>query len=471
MIRYILSLTFLIFPHYQGNAQVQVNRAIQPKPGPAPIIHLDEPVVFKLSNGITVLVTEDHRVSKISARLFIDTGPITEGQKAGLNDFMGEMLGEGTKHFSKAQFDEQVDEIGANVYLYGTGAGTTSLSRYFTKAFNLMCEALLHPAFTHPAFEKVKSRTLTSLKSNEDNINSISTRVANALVYGRAHPAGEFVTTATINNISLPDIDQDYNRYIIPSRAYLTIVGDIDLKSAKSLVDKCLGKWHGKQLKLPLVRKVSNPTVTEIDFIDMPDAAQSEITLINLVDIPMGDLDYFPSILANKILGGGAEARLFLNLREKHGFTYGAYSGIGSGRFQSDFNASASVRSEKTDSAIVEIINEIKRMQSQRVPESELNKAKAQFNGDFAIGLESPGRTSGFATIVMTNNLDKSFYKTYLQKVSSVSADDIVKVAKKYFNYSNCHIIVVGNGALVLSKLKLLGYPIKRYDYYANLIQ
>ncbi len=462
----ITVFSFLMLVNLQ--AQNKIDRSKQPAAGPAPVISVGTPVTYKLSNGITVLVVEDHHLPKVSATYFIDQGPIKEGAKAGGFDIMGQMLEEGTTAKTKAQFDEAVDQMGANVNLSGSRASASALTRYFDKTFILMAEALRHPAFTGESFEKIKSQTLTGLKSQEKNAKAISARVVNALAYGKDHPTGEFETEESVKALTLDDIKNAYMQYVTPSRGYLTFVGDIKPLTAKALAEKALGDWKGTSLSLPKLALVNNPQKTEIDLIDVPNAVQSEITVVNLVDVPMSSPDYFPLLLANQILGGGAESRLFMNLRERHGYTYGAYSSIGAGRFQTKFNASASVRNEKADSAVMQMLNEIDTMQMKQVSADELKNAKALYNGSFALGLEDPARTAAFSSNILINNLPADFYKTYLQKINAVTAADVQRVAKKYFNYNNTRVVVVGKSEAVKPGLEAISYPLNIYDKFAN---
>ncbi|CAN5172461.1 hypothetical protein BH11BAC6_BH11BAC6_02700 [soil metagenome] len=449
-------------------AQSAIDRSKRPKPGPAPVIAFKDPVIYNLPNGITVLVVENHKLPKVSATYSIDAGPITEGDKAGTLDFMGAMLSEGTTKMTKAEFDEAVDRMGADVNLNAAGGSVGALTRYFDKAFTLMTEALKSPAFTQESFDKLKSQTLTGLKSNEKSAKAISANVVNALAYGLDNPNGEFTTEATVNNTSLDDVKKAYAKYITPSRGYLTFVGDITPAQAKILAEKTLGSWKGTALTLPQLKTVNNPAKTEVDLVDVPNAVQSELTVTNLIILPMSNPDYFPVLLANQILGGGGDARLFMNLRERHGYTYGSYSGVAAGRFQTKFSVTASVRNDKVDSAVAEMLHEIDTIRTRKVSAEELQNAKAIYNGSFALGLENPARTAGFATNILLNHLPKDFYKTYLQKINAVTVNDIQRVAQKYFNYNNTRVIVVGKAETVKPGLSKLGYDVKMYDKYAK---
>ncbi len=462
----IAAVSFLLLQN--SFAQTKLDRTKKPVAGPAPSITIKDPVIFNMPNGLTVLVVENHKLPKVRANLNIDWGLVYEGKKAGVMDLMGQMLGEGTKTMPKAEFDEATDIIGADVFLGSTGGSASALTRYFEKAFSLMGDALKNPAFPQESFEKLKSQTITGLKTQEKSASAIASRVSAALNYGKNTAQGEFTTEESVKALSLDDVKEAYQNYITPSRAYLTFVGDITPDQAKNLATKILGSWTGKKLELPKPGDVANPDKTEIDFVDVPTAVQGELSMGNLVKNPMSSKDHFPLLLANQILGGGADSKLFMNLREKHGFTYGAYSSVGSGRFQDLFKASSAVRTEKVDSAINEMVKEILNMRDGNLTQEELDIAKAKYNGSYALRMEDPSITATYASNILINNLPKDFYRTYLQKINSVTLDDIKRVSKNYFNETNSRIVIVGNGKKILPNLARLGFPIKKYDKYAD---
>lgn len=452
-------------------AGAQIDRSKQPKPGPAPQISIADPEIFTLPNGITVLVVENHKLPKVSVTYTIDMGPIREGKKAGAMSLMGAMLNEGTKTRSKEVFDKEVDMIGANVSLFSGGGNASALTRYFNKAFELMVDGLRNPAFNKESFDKLKKQTITGLKSEEKSAAAISGRVNTALTYGKETAMGEFETEETIEGLTLQDIKDFYSKYITPSRGYLVFVGDITPGAAKTLAIKYLGDWKGPKLTLPQFSDAENPKQTEINFVDLPTATQAEISVGNLIKNPMSNPDYHKLLITNQILGGGSDSKLFLNLREKHGFTYGSYSNIGNSRFQSTFKATAQVRSEKADSAVAEIFNEIENMRKGNISEEELAIAKAKYNGSFALGMEDPSRAANYALNILTNNLPKDFYKTFLQKINDVTALDVQLVANKYLQKDKSRITIVGNASKILPNLERLGYPVKMYDKYANPVE
>lgn len=445
-----------------------IDRSKKPAAGPAPVIAIKDPVIFNLPNGITILVVENHKLPKVRASYFIDYGPVKEGKKAGLLDMMGSMLGEGTTNMTKDVFDEEVDNIGADVSLSASGGSASSLTRYFDKAFTLMADALKNPAFPQESFDKLKSMTITGLKSEEKSTPTIATRVYTALSYGKNTAQGEFTTEETVKGLTLEDVKEAYKNYITPSRGYLTFVGDITPAAAKALAEKTLGNWKGKKLSQPAIPLVQNPAKTEIDFVDIPTAVQGELRVGNVINNPLNNKDYHALLLANYILGGGADSKLFVNLREKHGFTYGSYSRVGNGRWQSLFTATAAVRTDKVDSATAELFKEILNMRDGNVSAEDLANAKAKFNGGFALGMEDPAKTAEYASNILINGLPKDFYRTYLQKINAVTLADIKNVSKTYFSETNSRILIAGNASKIIPKLMKFGYAIKKYDRFAE---
>ena len=229
-------------------AQAKVDRSKKPTAGPAPTISFKDPVTFTMPNGMTVMVVENHKLPKVRASLSIDRGPVTEGKKAGRLDMMGGMLGEGTTNMSKDKFDESVDAIGADVNLSSGGGSSSALTRYFEKAFMLMADGLKNPSFPQASFDKLKSQTITGLKSSEKSTTAIAGRVSQALSYGKNTAQGEFVTEESVKALTLNDVKDAYKKYITPSRSYLTFVGDITPDAARALATKAFGNWSGNKL-------------------------------------------------------------------------------------------------------------------------------------------------------------------------------------------------------------------------------
>ncbi len=447
----------------------QIDRTKQPKAGPAPKINLGKPETFQLKNGLTVMVVENHKLPRVNGSLILDNGPIYEGAKAGVSQITSGMMGNGTTSIPKDAFNEEIDFLGAGLNVSSQYAGFNTLSKYFPRILELMADATQNPLLTADQFDKEQAQLIESIKSDENNVGAVAGKVQSALTYGKEHPYGEFVTEETAKSVTLQDTKDFYKTYFKPTNAYLVIVGDVKFKEVKKLVNKYFGKWEKGVLPPYAIPKVTNVAATEIDFIDMPNAVQSDIAVINTVDLKMGNPDYFPVLLANKIYGGGAEGRLFLNLREDKGYTYGAYSRIGSDeRTVSTFKSAATVRNTVTDSAVVEFIKEIDLIRDTKVTKEELEVAKAAYIGNFVMAIERPSTVADYSFNIATKNLPANFYETYLEKINAVSIDDVERVANKYFSSKNARVIVVGKAIDVLPNLEKLPYKINYYDKEAN---
>lgn len=453
---------------YQLSIAQKLDRAKRPVAGPAPKISIADPVIFELKNGIKVLVVENHKFPTVSVTYHLDVGPISESPKVGVVNLLNFMLNEGTAVHSKAQFDERIEQLGGEVGVSATNGGASAITKYFQELFFLMAEALRKPAFSQAAFDKLKSQRLSNLNSNEKNAVTVSSRLVGALSFGPTHPYGEFATPQSVTAITLEDVREAYRKIVSPSRGYLIFKGDITPEMARNLAEKAFGDWKGEVASLPLVSKAENPKVLEVNVINLPNTVQAEITLAKLVELPMSSPDYHAVQIANQILGGGANGKLYRNLRERRGFTYGAYSKAGAGRYQSTFSASASVRNSKADSALVELIKEINLMRTEKQDPQVVKDAKNLFNGNFALSLENPGIGAGFAATIMINDLPKDFYRDYLQKLNEVTPEDVLRVSKKYFNTENARVIIVGKVADFLPGLIAAGFKVKHFDIYAK---
>ena len=464
----LLLLTFTAF--------AQVDRSQQPQPGPAPVIQLGEPERFTLKNGLTVLIVENNKLPRAAVSLSLDNAPIAEGELAGVSSMTAALLGKGSTTIDKDSFNEEVDFMGATINFGSQSASASSLSRYFGRVLELMADAALHPNFIQDEFDKERDIVLDGIKSSEKSVTTAARRVENLLAYGKDHPYGEFVSKESVERVSLADVDAFYKRYFLPNNAYLVIVGDVDAGDLKKQVKKLFGKWKKGDLSTDAIPEVSNVNSTQIDFVNMPNAVQTEVSVQNTVSLRKKDADYFPLLIANGILGGGGEARLFLNLREDKGYTYGSYSRMGNNKYTaSRFRASASVRNAVVDSAVVELLYEIDRMKKEVVSDEELNRAKAKYVGSFVRAVEQPSTVAAYALEIETEGLPDDFYTTYLESINNVTKEDIQRVAQKYFLVDQARVVVTGKASEVLDNLEKVQFngsaiPVSYYDKYSNVI-
>ncbi len=444
----------------------------QPKAGPAPTINLGKPQTFELSNGLKVMVVENHKLPRVSAILTIDNGSIFEGDKAGVSSLTGNVLGNGTTSISKDDFNEEVDFLGANVSFSSQGASMNSLSKYFPKVLGLMADGALNPLFPQEDFDSQKTQLLEGLKFGENDIASIAGQVQGALMYGKNHPKGEFITPETAGNVTLDDVKSFYKKYYNPNNAYLIVIGDVNFNEVKTLATSKFSGWKKGEAVNYTIPEVTNVAKTEINFIDMSSAVQSNISISNTISLKKSDPDFYAALLANRILGGGGVARLFQNLRETNGFTYGAYSNIGNDHeTASRFSASALVRNTVTDSAVVEFLKEIKLIKKELVSAEELKIAKASYVGSFVRALEQPATAAQYALNIETENLPKDYYENYLKNFNAVTLEQVRDAANKYFQDDNLRVIIVGKGSDVIPSLEKMGLPINYFDKEGNSVE
>ncbi len=443
----------------------------QPKPGAAPSIKIGKPQSFVLKNGLKVMVVENHKLPRISFNLTLDNLPYLEADKKGVSDMTSALMGSGTDKISKDAFNEEIDFLGANIDFSANGASANCLSKFGPRVLELMVEGALHPKFTQTEFDKEKAKIIEGLKSEEKSVSSVSARVNEALTFGINHPAGEFLTEKSLNTVTLDDVVKNYKTYFVPTNAYLIVVGDVKFKQTKAVVEKLFENWKPTQLPTQTYPNPKNLTQSEINFIDMPNAVQSEVAAINLVDLKMTDPDYFAAIIANQILGGDFNSYINMNLREVHGWTYGARSAIGADKYITKFKVSTQVRNAVTDSTVVEIFKELKRIRTEKVADEMLQNVKAGYVGRFVMQIEKPQTIASYALRIQTQQLPLDFYENYIKNINAVTAEDVLRVANKYFLDQNMRMIIVGKAADVLPGLEKLNIPIKYFDRYANEIE
>lgn len=446
--------------------KIDVNK--MPTPGPTPVINIAQPKTFTLKNGMTVMVVENSKLPRVNISISMDRPPYYEGEIAGVSGIMGDQLGNGTTTMSKDKYNARVDYLGANLNLSSGGASANTLSKYFPEILSMMADGMINPLWSAEEVENSKNRTIEGLKSEEKSADAIAGNVSGALIYGKNTALGEFETEESVKKITLADVKNLYNKYYGPDNAYMVIVGDVKFDQVKAMVEKNFNGWKKTNAKFDALPVAKNLSTTEINVVDVPNAVQSVVSVGNVTNLKMNDPQYFAARIANYILGGGGEARLFMNLREKNAFTYGAYSSLSTSKYAPSFSAQSSVRNEVTDKAIVEFMNELKGITSKKVTADELANAKAKLKGDFIRSLEQPATIASFALNLKTQNLPSDFYTNYLKSIDKVTLDDVEKAAKTVIMPGNSRILVVGKASDISEGLDKLGYPVKYYDRFAN---
>lgn len=461
----ILSIVILLGFVIAGPAQVDRTKA--PAPAPAREIKIGDYQTFTLKNGLQVFVVENHKLPRVQFSLRLKQEAVREGDKAGYIDIAGTLIGTGTKTKTKAQLDEEVDFIGASLNTAASGIYASSLTKHRDKLLELFTDVLYNPSFQQSELDKLKTQTISGITASKDDPNSIASNVRSVLLYGRDHPYGEISSEKSVEGITLEDCRNYYNTYFKPNNAYLVIVGDIDLKSAKKLTNTYFGKWVKGDVKYDQFVVPKAPEKTVVALVDRPASVQSVISIAYPLDFHPSNPDAVKARVLNEILGGNFSSRLMQNLREAKGFTYGASSSLSTDPLVGSFRAGASVRNEVTDSAVHEFMVELRRIVNESVTDGELAAAKASISGAFGRSLESPQTVANFALNTVRFNLPKDYYANYVRSVDAVTKQDVMNAAKKYIRPDNAYILVVGKGDEVASKLKAFG-ELKYYDIEGN---
>lgn len=459
----ILVLIFLLFVSICSFAQL--DRSKKPAAGPAPEIKLGEYESFVLNNGLKVFVVTDNKLPVVSFNLVIDRDPIFEGKNTGYVGITGQLLRTGTKTRTKDKLDEEIDFIGATLSTSSSGAYASSLKKHVNKLLDLMSDVLLNPSFKQEELDKIVKQTLSQLAADKEDPNAIAARVGDAVFFGKDHPYGEVETEETVKTITLDLCNNYYKEYFHPNAAYLAIVGDIRKAEAQKLAEKYFGKWQSKEIQKAELTTPKAPLVNKVALIDRPSAVQSVLNIGYPVELKKGSEDVIKASILNTILGGSFISRINKNLRETNGYTYGARTSLSSDKYIGKFAATTEVRNSVTDSAITEIISEMKKVRNDKIPDDELILTKNYMTGGFARSLENPQTIANFAIDIERYNLPKDYFKNYLKNLNDVTADDVLATAKKYIKPNNLNLVVVGNAEEIAKNLNRFSITGK-IDYY-----
>lgn len=447
----LLSIVFFSFA-----LAAQTNRSVRPASGPAPVIQIGQYQSFTLKNGLKVFVVENKKRPKVSYFFQFDYDPILEGSKAGYVELAGQLLGTATTTRTKAQIDAEIDQIGADFSAWSSGIYASTLKKNNDKLLAVMADVVKNARFTQDELDKAKKQAISGLAATKNDPGGLSNFLKNAILFGKDHPYGELQSNSTFESVTTADVETFYKQNVLPGNSYLSIVGDISLAEAKKLAETWFGDWTKARATPRNWSKPAAPPATTVVIYDRPSSVQSVIKLTYPVEFNINAPDFFAAYVMNTLLGGGTY-RLFDNLREKHGFTYGAYSSLSQDKLIGQFTAYAEVRNSVTDSAINEFLSEMKRIADEPVTAEELQRVKNDLTGGFALSLESPETVSRMAINTEKYKLPKDFYTNYLRRLDAVTIADVQAAARKYIKPANTYIFVVGKASEIESIVKPFG--------------
>ena len=427
----------------------QLDRSVRPAPGNAPSINIKDSEVFTTSNGITVILSENHKLPRVSFDLFSGADPKIEGAKAGLSEMAGSLILSGTANRSKDQLDNEKDYIGASLNADGSSISLSCLSKHMDKGLELMSDVLLNANFPQSEFDRIKKQNESGLMAAKADAGTMA-KNAEAKVNFPNHPYGGIMTETTLNNISRTDVESYFRSTFTPKGSYMVIVGDITAAQAKTMVEKYFGSWKGSDPYKQQAGKGNFNKGNRVIFVKKPGAVQSVVYISFPMDIRTGDQDQLPLTVLNGILGGGGfGTRLMQNLREDKAYTYGCYSSATITENGSWMSLGGNFRNAVTDSAITQMLYELDRITTSYVTDEELNLTKSSMAGGFARSLERPSTVARFALNIIKYSLPKDYYQTYLKRLEAISKEGVLDMAQKHLTAKNCNIVVVGNEEII----------------------
>ena len=444
----------------------KLDRSIKPKPGPAPEIKLGKTESFTLANGLQVFVVENHKLPTIECNIEFAVRPALEGDHAGYQDMLSELLLSGTTTRSKDKLNEEIDDMGARINVSAKGMSGGGLKKYTQKIFDLMADIAMNAVIKQDELDKIKSKTISGLETEKNQPDAMVRNVSAVVNFGTNHPFGEVPTEETLKKITLNDCNDYYHTYFRPNVAYMAIVGDITVAEAKPLIEKYFGKWVKRDV--PTSTYTIPPVkASKVAFAARTAAVQSVVSVTYPVDLKPGEPDVIKARVANTVLGGGSQGRLFLDLREKHAWTYGAYSNLRPDELGGSFSATVKCRNAVSDSAVGAILSEMKAMQTDRVDADALQNSITYLSGNFAIGLEDPNTVAQYAINIERYHMPKNYYQNYLKDLSAVTAEDVMAMAAKYIRPDVANIVVAGSKEDVAEKLAKYSADgkVAYYDY------
>ncbi len=436
-----------------------IDRTKKPAPDPAPAAAFPDYETITLKNGLKVFVIEDDRKPTLALRLIVKSGSTFDGSKVGLAGFVAGLLNRGTATRDAAAFAQECDYIGMKLEA-GAGAdaisvGAGGLTKYTGKILDLFADALLHPAFPADQLAKEQKKALSKLAADKQEPGALLDKLQGKILYGE-HPYGAYSTPESVMAVTRDDLVAFHQTHFAPNNATLAVVGDVKSAEIIPLLEKALATWEKRDIptvKLPALPEIKGITV---HLIDRPGSVQSNIAVTE-PGPTRGSADTVELNVVNATLGGGFSGRLFQNLREKHGWTYGAYSAFGLNKLAGSFEASAETRNEVTAPAIKETLAEMKRLRDEPVPDAELELQRQYNIGNYLLSLENASRNAQRVQDIDLYSLPADFYKRYAKRMESVTPSIAQQLAQRYISVDDLAICIVGEAKEIQPELEKIG--------------
>jgi predicted Zn-dependent peptidase len=433
-------------------------------------VKLPKPSEVTLDNGLTVMILEDHRFPTVSVTLNISgAGALFEpANLPGLANFTAALLREGTKTRDSKKMSEDVDRLGATLGAgaqFGSAAtqiNASGLSDNLDEWFALLVDILQNPTFPADELAKFKARLKAQIRQVRANAGFLVAERFSRAVYGN-HPAATiFPSEASVDAITPELLAKWHRERYAPQNAILGIAGDVNSATLLPKLKQWLGGWAKSDLKEEMPPNPVPPTTKKIYLVNRPGSVQTDVAIGNIA-IGRADPDYPAVVVMNRIVGDGPAARLFMNLREEKGYTYGVYSQFTALKYPGPWRAGGNMRSEVTEGAMTEFFKEFQRIREEPVPASEMDDCIRSVVAAFALSLEQPTTLLNYAITRKIYNFPADYWETYPAKISAVTAADVARVARKYVNPENMQVVAVGEASKIKAVLEKFG-PVEVYD-------
>ena len=417
-----------------------------------------------LKNGLQVVLLRSTKVPTFNMQMVVLSGGLSDpANYHGLANFTAALLREGTTKRSSKEISEQIDALGATL---NANAGLSSMTSTVTAAglvenfdqtLDLFADVIRNPTFPEAEVARYKTRTLSALQFQRSIPQFLAAEQFSRAIYGTTHPASFVVPPAeSLQQLTSKDLVDFHAKYYRPNNAIFAIVGDITMKELLPKLEKAFGDWEKGDVPATTIPAAPAQSESRIYLIDRPGSVQTVLQLGTL-GIERTSPDYFAVLLADRVLGGGPSGRLFLNLREDKGYTYGAYSNFGGSKFRGTWFSSSEVRTDVTEGAMKEFMYELNRLRTDKVSATELENAKRAIIGSFALSLEQPQALLQNIITQKLYNLPADYWDTYPQKVSAITADDVQRVAQKYIDLNHLQVVAVGDASKAREVLEKYG--------------
>ena len=422
---------------------------------------MPRPVESRLENGLTILVLEDHRFPIVTVQFDISgAGSLYDpAGLPGLAAATAQMLGAGSATRSSREIAEQIEALGASlsaVSSFGSSAAimnATGLSETFEDWLAITADALLNPGFPADELNGLRQRFRSQVAQQRSASAFLASERFNSLLYG-AHPASVIATSpAAIDSMNTDVLKKWHRERYSPENTIIGIAGDVSAPEVLALLKKHFSAWHSAGNKENIPPEPQHPAQRTVAIVDRPGSPQTSLVVGNL-GIDRRSPDLFSVFVGNQILGGTAAGRLFLNLRERHGYTYGAFSTVTALKYPGVWKASADVRSEVSGPALRAILDEIQRLQSEKVSEPELAAAKRSIAASFALSLEDPNQILNYLTLSSIYGYSKDYWDNYSTRIMEVTADEVQLSSRKYLDPDHLQIAASGDAKKLQAVLK-----------------